>query len=515
LPARSGAVVVFLVPGLFVFFAFMALVVDIGYHYSRKAEIQVQADTGAMLALATVVYAYEQRNSSTAQTNISTATERSLMTGVIQKFGAANGYGSGYFPIANSTFTYNTATDNIDAVALDKSIAADFFFLNLFRLPAFNIGIHSKASRTQATTPPPRNCAFYGKTSVRIHGNSANAIDSYDSRSGDYLTQRIHTDSSGGPYAREMAVGCSDGTFDYNGNIDHHGGNSAVGQTSISGNSFDIFGNVITGGPSQPTGFTSNVHPTVYPAGSGTIAIKATVSPLNLPQVTFKEVCAFPRPAGSLPQQGSGSSCLMASATQNDNGHVTGYVKASELAFPNFNLANDTGPAPSSACDGGSNKKVICLDAGYTYYFMNIDIGNTTDLSVRGSSIYKTIIYLDADSCGRTFKIRGQTNFGNNDNARNVLFYSGSSTMDLSTACSSGGPTLSIAGAGSFAGDLYAPGFDLSIGGGGGPDNGDFYGRIYAKSIDIGGNQSFHYDEAIGTLGNSGTVLTQRVILVE
>ncbi|MBI4866748.1 MAG: Tad domain-containing protein [Candidatus Wallbacteria bacterium] len=504
--ARGGSIIVLLVVSLMVFITFMALVVDVGYQYTKKAEFQIQADACAVQALATVVYAYERRTSSTSQTNLPIDSEISVMTSVMQKFGSANGYGSSFFTVASNTFTRNDTSDNVESITIDKTIISSFFLSSIVGVGSFNLGIHAKASRSQSSPAPPRECGFWAKDSVKIHGNSANAIDSYDSRSGDYLSQRIHTDLAGQPYARDMAVGCSDGVFDYNGNINHHGGSSAVGQTTIAGNSFDIFGDVITGGSAQPTSFTGNIHDTLYPAGTSTISVGATVTPLNLTQPAFAEACSLPR---------AFTYCPAASATSNDNvGHVTGYYDAAQLTT-NKVLTNSTGRGPATACDGGSNTKTICLDAGYTYYFKEIDINNTTDLAIRGTSTYKTLIFLDADSCGRNFKIRGQTNFSTSANAANVLFYAGSTTLDLDTACSSG-PLLSIAGAGTFSGDLFAPGYDLVIGGGGGPDNGDFYGRIYARTIDIAGNQSFHYDEALGTLGGSSSSLpSQRVILVE
>ncbi len=396
-------------------------------------------------------------------------------------------------------------------VEVSTTVDSPSFFASLVNLSIFKIGIFAAAQRNYNTQAPvARNCAFYGQNDVWIHGNSANAIDSYDSRLGTtYFSQRTHTDVAGQAYAREMAVGCSDGAFRYNGNINHHGGSSAVGDITISGNSFDIFGNLLTATNTDPTGFTSNIHATTYPAGTGTIQKNANVAPLNLPPVDFTEACLLPRIfaycAATNPVQ-----------SHNDNsGHITGYFNSSQLST-NKVLTNSTGSGPATACDGSSNRKTICLDAGYTYYFKGIDIGNTTDLSIRGTSAYKTIIYLDADSCGRMFKIRGQTRFGTSSDAANVLFYAGSSTLNLPADCPTG-PEMSIGGAGTFVGDLYAPAFDLKIGGGGGPDNGDFYGRIHSKSIEIGGNQSFHYDEAIGPLASSGAsvAVVTKVILVE
>ncbi|TPW12438.1 MAG: hypothetical protein FD129_1462, partial [bacterium] len=235
----------------------------------------------------------------------------------------------------------------------------------------------------------------------------------------------------------------------------------------------------------------------------------ANVVPLNLPPVDFTEACLLPRIFAYCSPDNPVQ-------THNDNsGHITGWINSSELSM-NQVLTNGTGSGATAACSGGVKTKNIYLDAGFTYYFKGIDIGNTSNLVICGSSANKTIIYLDATDCGRTFKIRGQTQFGDSTSAAKTLFYAGSSTLSLPSACPAG-PEISIAGAGTFAGDLYAPAYDLKIGGGGGPDNGDFYGRIHAKSIEIGGNQSFHYDEAIGPLASSGAsvAVVTKVILVE
>src|SRR5687768_14709497 len=133
-PARSGVVMVFLVLALAVFFAFMALVVDVGYHYTKKAEIQIQADACALQALSTVVYAYERRYSTNAQTDIARSQEKAIMDTVVSKFNTANGYGGGYFtPI----YTDDDEDDDVKSVTIDKVVPSSFFFAELLRIPSF------------------------------------------------------------------------------------------------------------------------------------------------------------------------------------------------------------------------------------------------------------------------------------------------------------------------------------------------------------------------------------------
>ena len=53
---------------------------------------------------------------------------------------------------------------------------------------------------------------------------------------------------------------------------------------------------------------------------------------------------------------------------------------------------------------------------------------------------------------------------------------------------------------------LYAPGADLTIGGGG-----DLYGAAVAKAIDVSGDCRFHYDAALGRKGIAGVATLERL----
>jgi hypothetical protein len=59
---------------------------------------------------------------------------------------------------------------------------------------------------------------------------------------------------------------------------------------------------------------------------------------------------------------------------------------------------------------------------------------------------------------------------------------------------------LAVTGNGSFVGSIYAPNADLTLSGAGGTDQ-DFSGAAIAKTVTMGGNFKFHYDEALRTVG--------------
>ncbi|MBI4865426.1 MAG: hypothetical protein HY816_00600 [Candidatus Wallbacteria bacterium] len=403
------------------------------------------------------------------------------------------------------TTTMSTPSSaDICRVEVSATVESPSFFGHIFNIQSLSIGVYSAAERNVSVGASVRpTCAFWGRTDVKISGTPF--LDSYNTNSGaSYTSQKINTDLNGAGYAREMAVGCSDSTFDYNGDINHHGGASAVGQLTINGNSFDIFGDVTTGGPASPTPFTDNVHDTLYPADTHSILKDQSVTALNPPDVDYTEACSLPRVT---------TYCPKATATANDNsGHITGWYNSSELTS-NKKLTNGTGSGSATSCDGTSDRKKICLDAGYTYYFKQLDLSNSCTLVIKGTSTYKTIVYLDAEnSCSRTFKIAGQTSFASGAKPADLLLYMGSSTQNLPEACSSGKPAIQITGGGSLYADLYAPGYDMKLTG-----NGGIYGRAYANTLEIGGTTYFHYDEALGQVGggSSSSTTKQRVILVE
>jgi hypothetical protein len=59
---------------------------------------------------------------------------------------------------------------------------------------------------------------------------------------------------------------------------------------------------------------------------------------------------------------------------------------------------------------------------------------------------------------------------------------------------------LDLTGNGMFVGSIYAPNADLHLSGAGGGDQ-DFSGAAIAKTVTMGGNFKFHYDEALQTIG--------------
>ncbi|HEU5072171.1 MAG TPA: hypothetical protein VFV96_17340 [Verrucomicrobiae bacterium] len=59
-----------------------------------------------------------------------------------------------------------------------------------------------------------------------------------------------------------------------------------------------------------------------------------------------------------------------------------------------------------------------------------------------------------------------------------------------------GNKTISMSGNGTYTGTIYAPGSDLTLGGGG-SDTIDFKGAVVVKSATMNGHVNFHFDEAL------------------
>ena len=72
--------------------------------------------------------------------------------------------------------------------------------------------------------------------------------------------------------------------------------------------------------------------------------------------------------------------------------------------------------------------------------------------------------------------------------------------------CAPSVTTLTFNGNGEFIGVICAPNANVTLNGGGKLNN-DFEGALIAKSVKMNGHYSFHYDEALSRLSNTGRLL--------
>lgn len=111
-------------------------------------------------------------------------------------------------------------------------------------------------------------------------------------------------------------------------------------------------------------------------------------------------------------------------------------------------------------------------------------------------------------SGGSTLAIYTPANISISGNAEiaNANGTSQSSSIQIwgtNTSSSSPGQTISVTGNGSLTCTCYAPNAAISAKGGG--NSGAIYGALVGYTIDMTGNDSFHYDEALGRQGGNGT----------
>ncbi len=384
---------------------------------------------------------------------------------------------------------------DICRVEVSATLESPSFFASILRFANFRLGIYAAAQRNYLVSTTSRNCAFWAQQSFSVRGVSKNCIDSYDSTLGDYFTQlaacgaACDVPGAHGSNCTRYLGGesglCSDGTLSFNGNVTQMSDLSAVGGVSISGGSYDIYGDVVTGGAFSGDG--SNVH--------GTVVEGAPVTALTVPPVSFSLPPSYPD---------------VRLVNDNSTANITGYVNTSSLS--SYTLTDKTGTAPNPGCDplAPADRKAICLSAGKVYYFRTIAIGSSSNVRLVGSSANPTILYLDNYSSSSAFSFNGGV-FNASGQPSKLVIRGASSTGRLDG-------TLGLTGNSSIHADIYAPGYTVTLTGGGGSEDGDVFGRIYAKAIDVRGNQSIHFDESLTPIdaGITSSVSTlSKVVLVE
>lgn len=458
--SRKGVAMVFYVLALFFFFGFMALAADVGYLYTQKANIQLVSDTAALAALASVDYA------------LSPTAQLAYVTNQVNYFEQAHGLGTGRFTLS----TQSATNGNIVQVKLDSTNPADTFFLALFGLQRLNIGVQSIAIRGTIRYDYEKDCpgtmGFFGCTHVEYVGNPI--ADSYLSDQGWYADQAVNTGcgaSQGGheqhlgeggwqghgeeKYARSMMGTGTNWTMSFNGNFCYHGKAQSGRDAEIVGNAGYVDGSLVTENFSGDTGLVSD--------GVKVQSVPDTYLPTAVASAT----------AGS-----------------NDNGTIVG-AKASSLASPDFALVPQ-----------GNNE--IQLQAGRRYYFKDIKISGSTAIRIVGDPRVAgpVRITLDGDA-----DINGDitsdvvptrpgwlelTGLGGCSNCCKDCVIEQAPHHRGHDYCDSN-RTIKISGNGDVYGNIYAPGYKVTVTG-----CKNFFGRIVAEGMTFKGTSGIHYDETLG-----------------
>ncbi len=140
-----------------------------------------------------------------------------------------------------------------------------------------------------------------------------------------------------------------------------------------------------------------------------------------------------------------------------------------------------------------ANKNVVLLPtAGAGTNAISLS-GNHDAISVAAGATLN--IYTDAN-----ISLTGQAEI---TNANGTASTTSIQIWGTNTSSSSPGQSFTIAGNGVLECTCYAPNAAISAKGGG--NSGAIYGAFVGYTIDMTGNDSFHYDESLGRIGTSGT----------
>ena len=162
---------------------------------------------------------------------------------------------------------------------------------------------------------------------------------------------------------------------------------------------------------------------------------------------------------------------------------------------------------PSSGWVGGTNYEYLLKTENYRAISFTMNTGTMmvtgqanfwiqTTLNIGGSAKIviapggKLTLYVGMPTgSGATATIAGGGIVNQNASALSFQYYGLPSNT-----------SLGITGNGTFVGSIYAPNAALTLSGSGGGDQ-DFSGAAIAKTVTMGGNFKFHYDEALQTIG--------------
>lgn len=143
-----------------------------------------------------------------------------------------------------------------------------------------------------------------------------------------------------------------------------------------------------------------------------------------------------------------------------------------------------------------ASSTILTLPAG-TYFFSDISMTANAQIVISGD----VKIYATGD-----VKLGGQGILNQVGPASSLQIVMHPYALPSGNNAPKNGTSLALSGGSEFVGTVYAPAVDADLGG-----NMHMYGGIVANSIDVNGDVSFHYDEALGDQGGRGVVLLERL----
>ena len=217
-------------------------------------------------------------------------------------------------------------------------------------------------------------------------------------------------------------------------------------------------------------------------------------------------------PGGAVNLQNNGSVGDLAWHTGGNSGIQPGYVTDDmNVDFPEVTAPYLIGLPPLAGSVGGTNYSYVLSGTGTQYSMSSLSLsgnGSGNRVMVTGD----VSLYVSG-----SVSISGQAGIIIAPNARLRMYVAGASTslggngvMNSNASATNfsyyglpSNTSVTFNGNAAFTGTIYAPQAALSLGGGGNNAY-DFVGASVSRTVSMNGHFNFHYDEALGRMGNDG-----------
>lgn len=461
---RKGSALVLFAVGLTTFLMFLALVIDVGFWYQRRAQVQLNGDLAVLSAMGSINLEWPLDQQRVFVRNTALAILR------------ANGYEDSQWsidPQPNTTGgTPNTYVGRTFAVG---TTVLPTFFLNVWTAakPTMRTISAAEGIRQKAKLPP---CGFVAKNLLSYGGGggAGGLVDSFDSSDGRSY-QPSQLENSVEFFDKANAVGCGNAQITYNGNVKQYGSLYSHSNIVISGGAAIVRGDV-------DASTTINVADGVIRGGS---------------EHEYADVPHFTLPPVVAPED---------IATNNLNGTIRIYKDQNtyDAACPPGQVCNGACTAPDCRVQAGTELilnggEAAAIPAGGNYYFTRVRAtGNANlyivgDPALAGSSPTKLYVNGEFDATGG---IEFNKSYASGLGPTQL---NGVTAMDLQILGMPGCTDLRVGGGTKIVADIFAPDATVSLQG-----SQHTFGRIRANNINIDGTASFTFDEALG-FGNVDT----------
>jgi Flp pilus assembly protein TadG len=426
---RRGAVAVMVAAGMTVFMLFLGLVIDVGFWYVRRAQVQLNADLAVLAAMGAV--------DQTKPEHFQKTFVRNTALGII----AANGYAHSQWQMSLSTEVVGARTVVTTAV-IETTQQLPRFFTSVVAGGTVPMFLQSRAEK-KVLPDTSISCSIIALDDIELNGGGNGQISFIGNRNAD---QTIAGGSK--VYDNANAHACANGDFSLGGNSGWFGRITTGGTVGKNGNgSYETAGNWLLGG-------TTSSAPNVGTVQQGQ----------QIPTFTWN----MPTTPANL------------TTTGNDNTTITG----------------DCGQPDSSGDWRCSGNKTAFMPVGGTYYVKNLEFTGQANIVLTGvPGASPTDFWVTGDvrlEGGMSFN-QATTGAGSSEGNLNGVQASDLRILGIGTQDTDSLHKIDIGGGSEIVADIMAPTYVVNFQG----SSTNFFGRVVANDLVIGGGVKFSYDESI------------------